>query len=192
MPEKNSNKTSLIVALVAVFLIVGGIYILNQSISQPRNEEEVAVVEEEEQTNSEDEFQSIDDMGSEDEDFPEEEEEESALRSIEEEEQTIEEEPVIEEEPEEEVIEEDEEESSSNLTEGQILVTYTGQSEEGYEKFKIVECGNKDLSSCRSGLNIMLSTKTSGIEEGQEYIINGTISDGDGGLSISGATVTKA
>ncbi len=190
MPEKNSNKTSLIVALVAVFLIVGGIYILNQSISQPRNEE-VAVVEEEVEveTEPEEEFQSIDDMGGEYDDF---EEEGSALSELEQGE-TIEEDPVIEEEPEEVIEEEEEEEeTNSNLTESQILVTYTGKSDEGYEKFKIVECGNKDLSSCRPGLNIMLSTKTSGIAEDENYIINGTISDGDGGLSISGATVTKA
>ncbi len=42
--EDKSNKTSIIVALVAIALIVGGIFLLNQSISKDRNVEETSVV----------------------------------------------------------------------------------------------------------------------------------------------------
>jgi cytoskeletal protein RodZ len=38
MPEKSSNKASIIIALVAIFLILGGVYLLNQAISKPKTD----------------------------------------------------------------------------------------------------------------------------------------------------------
>jgi cytoskeletal protein RodZ len=196
MPEKNSNKTSLIIASVTVFLIIGGIFLLNQSISRPRDQADNASVNDEQTTLSED-TQDLEEEPSDMEENTEiEENEDTTLGQVDEDEsQATNEpetnnlpttEPTVPEETESE--QEETENSEVSVESGQILATAT-EVEEDSGTFKIIECGITNPVYCKQGTTIKISGSMRGVVEGERYKILGDIEDSEEGISISGAVV---
>jgi hypothetical protein len=197
MPEKNSNKTSLIIASVTVFLIIGGIFLLNQSISRPRDQAENTAANDEQTTLSED-TQDLEEESNEIEDspLPEDNTEDTTLGQVDEDENenTAEPEegnlPANEPSTPEEINspEEESENSETTIESGQILATAT-EVEDDSGTFEIIECGVKNPVYCKKGTKITISGSMKGVIEGERYKILGDIEDSNDGISISGAVV---
>lgn len=199
MPEKNSNKTSLIIASVTVFLIIGGIFLLNQSISRPRDQADNTAVNDEQTTLSEDTQDLEEESNLPDEPLdtePEGDQDDTTLGQINEEEKEDTAEPentnLAGEEP--NTVEETETENEATedpvttVESGQIVATAT-EIEDNSGTFEIIECGVKNPVYCKKGTKITISGSMKGVVEGERYKILGEIEDSKEGISISGAVV---
>jgi hypothetical protein len=78
--------------------------------------------------------------------------------------------------------------SQYDLKDGEIVTKYLGGSDKNFE---IVECKIANPINCKPGVKLTLDMGSSAQKEGALYKLTGTITDVEGGMSLSGISISE-